>query len=109
MKLSVISIAALALVPLGASIAPGSAAFKCGRRAVSPLPVYVLNGKIVDSTAIQAIKAESIEDLYVACSDERYSVFGVEPLRDAVVIFTAPGPSTALKRGLDSIKVLQGA
>jgi hypothetical protein len=73
----------------------------------APEPAWVLNGKAADSTVMKSLKPDSVESIEIACADEVYRVFKVEARRNAVVIFTIPGPTVALKNALETVKALQ--
>ena len=107
----------LALVPLAtAGSTPDRPAhvLKCDGRASGPSSapenVYVLNGKVVEEKQMREliqVEPKSVESIEMVCAPELRSVFGIDALRMGVVIFTAPGPSSALRTSLESVAALQ--
>ena len=117
MKLLTVSLGAVTLV-LGAAMAapPGSeAAAKCEGGAPvlfadAPEFVLVLDGKLMkDEDALDRVDRESIESVSVACPDALYRVFGVKSRAGGTVVFTKPGPFSALQASLATIAALQQA
>jgi hypothetical protein len=62
----------------------------------APDPVYVLDGKAVQKEVIARLDPKTLESIEVVCANDVHRVFGIEGRRSAVVVFTAPGPHSAL-------------
>ena len=107
---------ALALIiTAGASTpTPGTPMLKCAsgtptRFPNAPEPVYVVDGKAVSEQELLALHRDSVQSLEVLCFDEVHRRFGIEARRNGIVIFSKPGPGTALKAALDSLASRQSA
>jgi hypothetical protein len=75
----------------------------------APANVFVLNGSIVEEKQIKQLEPKSVESIEMVCAPELRSVFGIDARRMGVVVFTAPGPASALRASLESVAVLQRA
>ena len=76
----------------------------------APAPaVYVVDGTVVGQSDFDAVDRAEMESISVVCSDERHRVFGVEPGRDLVVVYTRPGRYSALTASMRSLAALQEA
>jgi hypothetical protein len=73
----------------------------------APDIVYVLNTKAVPQEALARVNPDSIESVAIACASELHELFGIETRRGAVVIFTIPGPLSALKAAMAHVESLQ--
>jgi hypothetical protein len=75
----------------------------------APENVFVLNGKAVEEKQIKQLAPKSVESIEMVCAEELRTIFGIEARRIGVVVFTTPGPSSALRSSLESISALQRA
>ncbi|MEX2283774.1 MAG: hypothetical protein WEE89_14915 [Gemmatimonadota bacterium] len=73
----------------------------------APENVFLLDAKPVEEKLLAQLDPKSIESIEMVCATELHQVFGVEARRNGVLIFTAPGPHTALKTSLQSIVSMQ--
>ena len=108
--------AVVALITLGAGSSAGRGApvLKCppGTPILfpdAPEPAFVLNARMVQREVLERVHRDSIESIDIVCAIELHRTFGVEAQRSGFVVFTSPGPSTALQQAVDSIASLQKA
>lgn len=79
-------------------------------QAAAPAPaVYVVDGTVVGQSVFEAVDRREMESLSVVCSDARHRVFGIEPGRDLVVVYTRPGRYSTLSASMESLAALQQA
>lgn len=75
----------------------------------APDVVTVLDAEAVPDSVELDLNTLEIESIEIVCATELHEVFGIEARRSGVVVFTAPGPISALRASLDSISELQKA
>lgn len=74
----------------------------------APDVVWVLNGKAIEKEEFGGkVTPEMVESIRIMCAVDLYHVFGIKTRRGGIIIFTKPGPETALKVSLDSLATLQ--
>ena len=102
--------ATIGLAAVVGAFAP-STARKCANVPIlfpdAPEPVLVLNAKAVDRDSMRKLDDRRIESVNVVCADYIYRTFRIEARQSGVVIFTKPGPFSALRAVMDSIATLQ--
>ena len=103
--------ATLALAAAVVAFAPDTAVAKCGNVPIlfpdAPEPVLVLNARAVDRDSMRKVDERRIESVTVVCADYIYRTFRIEARQSGIVMFTKPGPASALRVALDSIATLQ--
>ena len=75
----------------------------------APENVYVLNGKVVSADGFKELELDpkSVESVEIVCATDLHRVFGHQARRSGVVVFTSPGPTTALRTSIQSIQKAQ--
>ena len=80
----------------------------------APEPVFVLDGRAVqvDPKAPQErlkeiVSPEAVESIEIVCATDVHREFDVRANRTAIVVFTKPGPYSALKSSVESIVSMQ--
>ena len=74
----------------------------------APEPVFVLDGKAVPQEKKGLdIAPDAVESVEIVCATDVHREFGVKANRTAVVVFTKPGPYSALKNSVESIVSMQ--
>lgn len=74
----------------------------------APEPVFVIDGKAVPQEKKGLdIAPEAVESIEIVCATDVHREFGVKANRTAVVVFTKPGPYSALKNSIESIVPMQ--
>lgn len=89
-------------------------AMKCPNQPIlfadAPEPVWVLDGKAIlqeKFKELTGVTPESVESIEIVCATDVHRAFGIKANRTAVVVFTKPGPYTALKSSVESIASMQ--
>jgi hypothetical protein len=103
--------ATIVLAAAVVAFGPDTAVVKCGNVPIqfpdAPEPVYVLNAVAVDRDSMRKIGERQMESVQVHCAGYIYQTFGIEAQRSGIVMFTKPGPVSALRAAMDSIAALQ--
>ena len=108
------AIPAIALVAV-VSAAPSKqrvVSMKCPNQPIlfadAPEPLFVLDGNAVPQEKLkESTTADAIESIEIVCATDVHRAFGVKANRTAVVVFTKPGPYSALKNSVESIVSMQ--
>ena len=76
----------------------------------APEPLFVLDGKAVPEGTLKeltGVTPQSVESIEIVCATDVHRAFGVKANRTAVVVFTKPGPYSALKNSIEPIVSMQ--
>jgi hypothetical protein len=96
------------------STSMSAADLKCSLNAAPLFPkadeyVTVLDTKVVSKEKLSELDPKSVESVDIVCAADLHRVFGIESRLGGIVVFTAPGPGTALKGSMDALEALQKA
>lgn len=109
---------AMALVPAAVAFAGNGSGtvFKCGA-SVSGSSAWVVDGKVTAIAVTEGsvplhldgavISSEDVDSIAISCSSEVHRVFGVEPGRDLVFVWTNADRPPMLKTSMDSLAPIQ--